>query len=113
MNKGTSSKTAVAVVVRGGVATLEPIPATLEAMQAIVGGYVEAVALDGRFAGLTLWVNEEGRLNGMPARSCPIWKHEPNIAGDYFVTRDGADGEAVSLTVADIEALKRAFRGAL
>lgn len=102
-----------ALVVRSGVPTLERIGTGLEAMQRLVGGYIEAVPLSGSFAGLTMWVNEEGRLNDLPRRPCPIWQHEPNIAGDYFVTRGTDDGELASITASDVEKLKQAFGGAL
>ena len=36
---------------------------TLEEMQAIVGGYVEQVWLDGN---TTMFLNEEGKLEGLP-----------------------------------------------
>jgi len=35
----------------------------LEALQAFVGGYIEAAPCDDR---VTIWVNEEGKLNGLP-----------------------------------------------
>lgn len=93
------------VTVRSGVAAVEQVDPGLTSMQAIVGGYLEAVPLRGQFRGLIMWVNEEGRLAGLPARPCPLWTAEPNIAGDYFVARSKG-GETASLTVADIALLK-------
>lgn len=51
--------------VAGRAAVLPPPrgPAPLEWLQAAVGGYIEQVRVG---PGVVLWVNEEGRLRGLP-----------------------------------------------
>lgn len=71
----------------------------LASMQEIVGGYIEAVALNDN---LVLICNEEGKIQGL----------EPNrfIAGDvivgtFFVTRSTADGGFTDLSDNDVKQL--------
>lgn len=96
-----------AVTVRGGVAQQENISPRLETWQAIVRGWVEHVSLRGRFQGLHLWCNEEGRLQNLPLYACPLYPGP--LAGDFFVTRLDADGEATSLEPADVALVLEAF----
>lgn len=74
-------------------ARVEAMPATLEAMQLLVGGYVEGMTLvDGR-----LYCNEEGLLAGLPPNPRRILGAPP-ICGDFFVTaHENADGDLVDL----------------
>ncbi len=72
---------------------VQEIPDTLEAMQAIVGGYIEHV--DTLDPGIDIWANEEGLLKGLP----------PNrnlglnvIVGPILVTACNKSGNAVSLS---------------
>jgi hypothetical protein len=46
----------------GKAARIEDIPNTLEALQSLVGGYIETCTI---FEGSTFVVNEEGRLLGL------------------------------------------------
>lgn len=70
-------------------------PTSLEAMQRLVDGYLEAIRLRD---GLTLFCNEEGRLRGMrPNRGIPPaltgWfdPYSSIIHGPFFITPDEED----------------------
>ncbi len=72
----------------------------LEAMQALVGGYLDAVILSGR---IILFCNEDGIEQGLPVnRTVPARSEHVEIRGDFFVTRFDADGNSVSLTDVEI-----------
>lgn len=102
------------------VETIEP---GLEAMQRIVGGYIERVGLA---ESIDLWCNEEGRLIDLPISvilpgRAPVipegWEiidappdapapgqwGEYRIHGDCFVARATPGGETTSLTDDDID----------
>ncbi len=78
------------------------IPNTLEAMQELVGGYIEVLPVGEGF--LDFVVNEEGRLLGM----------EPNIVtpqgfalvGPVIMTADDGEDDFRSLTEEEIEFCK-------
>lgn len=80
--------------------------AHLQLLQTLVGGWVQAVDLT---PDLTLWVNEEGKLNGLPVNEAAtrVWKavYGPTdvIVGPAVLT-GGADedGELVGLTRAGL-----------
>lgn len=70
------------------------MPNTLEAFQSAVGGYIEALGLDG---GAVLVCNEEGKLRGLSANR--------RVGGDViagtFLIAGAADGEFCSLSDED------------
>ena len=75
-----------------------------------VGGMIEAVTLP---SGLTLWVNEEGKMNGLPVNDYATRLFDSAfgsgidiIVGNAIIT-DGADdeGETLGLTDAQIAEL--------
>jgi hypothetical protein len=125
-----SDKIQVLVVRTGQVPVVEEIDTGLDAMQAIVGGYIERLALD---ENVDLWCNEEGTINGlslnrrfaMQAPELPpgldfVIKLDPDLAdpgqmgehriyGDFFLARHDDDGETASLTDDDIAKYSRAF----
>jgi hypothetical protein len=72
----------------------------LEVMQGIVGGYLEAVRLP--IPSLIMVCNEEGLLLDLPANIM-------GIRGTFFVTRQGSDGDWISLTDADLVSLHGLF----
>jgi hypothetical protein len=92
----------------GTVAVIDP---TLDALQGAVGGWVQAVDLTDT---LTLWVNEEGKMVGMPHNPYAqlLWNEAYGENTDYIVgnavVTGGADdeGEMVTLDDATIEAVK-------
>jgi len=101
------SKLKVLVFAPGEKPVVQEIDKGLEAMQAVVGGYIECVGLA---PGIDLYCNEEGKLIGLPLN---LRKKNPMaiagglpgdiIAGTFFVTRTNDEGESESLTDADIK----------
>lgn len=80
-----------------GTVTQNDTPLTLEYLQGEVGGYIEAVhgAKTQRLAGVTLWINEEGKLKGLPINEPatllwwdldPRFAHYDALVGDVVVT---------------------------
>ena len=81
----------------------------LEAMQAIVGGYIEVMPIADDVA---IVCNEEGKINRMELNR-PLY-HEGEIydiiAGTFFIAGDDISiGEFVSLTPAQIEQYSKQF----
>jgi hypothetical protein len=64
------------------------IERSLEAMQALVGGYLEERPAGN---GLVVMCNEEGMMLNLPHNGC-------GLLGAYFFTRVNEDGDSVSLT---------------
>lgn len=77
---------------------------SLEAMQKVVGGYIETTR-DDLLPGMILVVNEEGKLKGLPFNRCT---HCDCIAGTFFVCKNGKD-DFESLTDADVEEVKLVY----
>lgn len=77
----------------------------LKQLQTFVGGWIEAV--EGANGSLTFWVNEEGKLNGLPfnARATSMWWQSwPEIAGLDVLCGDvvltgGADSNGDTLSL--------------
>jgi hypothetical protein len=82
------------------VRDIEP---TLDAMQALVGGYIEYVGLR-RHPGLDLVCNEEGKLKRLKPNVILV-DNDDVVMGDCFLVRTDDEGEAASVTKADIESL--------
>jgi hypothetical protein len=68
-------------------------------------GWLQAVPLDDDLAGLTLWVNEEGKMNGLAynQKATYIWEKSYGftdvIVGNAVITGGtDFDGETISLT---------------
>lgn len=98
-----------------GEFTLVEEKPTLEAMQKAVGGYVEAVEVQVEGMTIDIWLNEEGKLIGLPpnpkvtrlAREAgSIWPSD-YIAGTVMFT-GGADrwGNTMKLSKRAVEFLK-------
>lgn len=83
----------------GKVAKVEDIKNDLETLQGLVGGYIEAVNMG---QGVCFVVNEEGKLNNMPA-NFPIGNDV--IVGTAVFVAYGNDGEFADLTDKQIEAV--------
>jgi hypothetical protein len=81
--------------------TFREIDDDLSSLQALVGGYIEAVPLDGYLkavqTGLTLICNEDGKQMNLPAN-----RQVPGdvIAGTFFIIRTAGEDFA-SITLAD------------
>jgi hypothetical protein len=83
------------------VRDIEP---TLDAMKALIGGgYIEYVGLT-RHPGLSLVCDEEGKLKRLRPNMILV-ERDDVVAGDCFLIRTSDEGEAASVTRADIEAL--------
>ena len=84
----------------GEISRIVSVPDTLEALQKLVGGYIEVVSI-GR--GLLLVLNEEGRLRGMKENVRCV--QYGTIVGTVFVT--AADGDEFrSLTTEEIQSAR-------
>jgi len=99
-----SRKIKVLVVPVGKAPEVREIEATLEDMQEIVGGYIEAHPLEGY---VDLICNEEGWLRHLPVNR--LVPSVDKICGDFFVARRDKDGDNVSLTDADIAKYSQKF----
>ena len=88
----------------------------LEAMQSMVGGWVERWELHGHgLEGLDLFLNEEGKLNGLSYNPkatllTAILMHGDVIVGDTFVCAHDGEGRSVGLSDAQELALSRRLR---
>ncbi|MBT1167256.1 DUF3846 domain-containing protein [Bifidobacterium simiarum] len=88
------------------------IPNTLEAMQHVVGGYIEHIGSDDH---ASCWVNEEGRLINLPPNRILI-RPDGTIAdilrGPILITGHDPDtGEETSLSDEQAERYARLFAG--
>ena len=85
----------------------------LAAMQKMVGGDIERWCLQGHgLDGLDLFLNEEGKLQGLSYNPkatilSMILMHEDCIVGDAFVCGRDEDGNSVGLTESQELALRR------
>lgn len=82
----------------------------LEAMQAIVGGYIEVYPIE---EGVAIVCYEEGKMNGLELNR-PIYHNGEMvdiIAGTFFIAGDDISiGEFVSLTDAQIDKYTKQFK---
>ena len=89
----------------------------LEAMKAIVGGWVERWELHGHaLDGLDLFFDEEGKIKGLSYNPkatllSGIVMHGDCIVGDAFVCAHDDEGRSVGLSDAQELALRRRFNG--
>lgn len=83
----------------GQPAQLESMGVSLEAMQARLGGYVEATG-DDALPGITIWLDEEGKLKGKAA-NLSLFGGADLAVGTVLFTRTDAEGEVASLRKAD------------
>ena len=86
---------------------------TLEAMQSMVGGYIERWCLQGHgLDGLDLIIDEEGKLkeksyNPKATILSMILMHDDCIVGDTFVCAHDGEGRSVGISDAQELALRR------
>ena len=97
----------------GDRAEVREIDGSLAAMQAIVGGYIEAVTLRTDATGtLSLICDEEGKIKGYPRNrylADDSGAIHDMLVGQFFGTRCDLEGEAVDLTDQDIAYLRDRF----
>lgn len=77
---------------------------SLEAMQEVVGGYIETTR-DSLLPGMILVVNEEGKIKGLPMNRST---HCDIICGTFFVCANGRD-DFRSLSDEQIEEVKLVY----
>lgn len=91
------------------------IPNTLEALQRLVGGYIEIPAyLPAHLKlpkGLDVVINEEGRLSRLPVNFAVVEDSAilDTIHGAVVCARVDGDGEFVSIQPGDLEAVQKAL----
>lgn len=84
------------------------IPGSLESMQAIVGSFVEHVALTQT---LDVWVNKEGLLLQLPYnRTLATPFGEIPLFGTILVTSHDEQGETIGLTEGQVNFVMQLFR---
>ena len=94
-----------AIVIEAGnpeVKIIEQLDASLESMQAIVGGWLEAVPLT---PNIILWINEEGKMMDLEpnfALTAPNGKALDIIVGNVVITGVDIAGNTSSLSDSDI-----------
>ena len=99
---------ALRITTTGEIYELEDI--SLESLQEGVGGWVQALALDG----LTMWCNEEGKLIGLTHNpyAQELWDFVYGVKTDYLVgdvvITGGTDeeGNIISLTRSEADDIK-------
>jgi hypothetical protein len=95
-------KTALVLKADGTIETLDNTG--LQALQTAVGGWVQAVDLADD---LTMWLNEEGKLVGLPHNTTAqklwdktFWVGSDFVVGDVVLT-GGTDNEGETLALGD------------
>lgn len=87
----------------------------LETLQGAVHGTIEHVSIDRpECDGIDMWINEEGKLNGLPLNQMAtdlsaIWRRGDFIVGDALVCAFNENGDAVGLSDAQEKTLRRAL----
>jgi len=98
MTSSSSKRIKVISIPVGSDPLVVEIAPTLKAMQDLVGGFIEMVPLDG---GIELVCDEEGKLKGKPLH-LRLFDGRDFVAGDCFLVRHDDEGEAASVTPADV-----------
>jgi len=95
-------KTKVIVARVGQNPVVEEMEDSLDAMQDIVGGYIERVRLGDT---VDMWFNEEGRLKGLPMnRLVPDdYGNQWDICGNLFLASHNDEGDTTSLSNDDLK----------
>lgn len=95
--------TALVLKATGEVETIEDV--TLTALQSAVGGWVQAIDLELQPTTVTMWLNEEGKLTGLPHNTTAqklwdkaFWVGSDFVVGDVVITGTAGDeGETLPL----------------
>lgn len=90
-----TEKLSVLLIQPGKAPRMVEIPDTLDAMQELVGGYIEEyMPFDDEVA---IIVNEEGKLNGLPPNRAIFAEDSKQIAdvlvGDFFIVKSPVDSD--------------------
>lgn len=81
-------------------AEVREIPNTLEAKQAIVGGWIQGIFVPPLGEEFMLLLNEEGKLIGLPPN---LVVPGDILVGSVFIEKVGDEGESVGLTDEEAE----------
>lgn len=92
----TEKKIKIVLQNPGELSRIVTVPNTLEALQELVGGYIEVVGIGN---GLLLVMNEEGKIKGLPENVRCLYD---TIVGPVFITAD-KDEDFRSLTTEEIQ----------
>ena len=85
-----------------------PIAKEYDFLNTAVAGWIQAVELSEDLEGITLWVNEEGKLNGLPynQKATYLWEKSYGftdvIVGTAVLT-GGTDDEGETLPLTDVQ----------
>lgn len=83
-----------------------------EAVSKAVGGYIEHITLAGKFEGFAMYLNEEGKLNGLPMNKAAtaIWEmcygQTDVLVGDVVFLSNETDDEGNELPLTDEQVAK-------
>lgn len=90
------------------------IPNTLDAMNELVGGYIEIVRMGQTETGgsLAITLNEEGKLIGLPYNRRMIFRNGSDVfVGTFFITAFNMQGDNITLTDEQCEVIMKKFKG--
>lgn len=71
-----------------GPCKVEDVKFTLDYIQSVVGGYIEAVHVPGFLHGATLYCNEEGKLNAFASNPRATSLFKPVLFGSDYIAGD-------------------------
>jgi hypothetical protein len=110
----TSTDIQVVVVEPMKLPYKKTIPNTLDAMNGIVGGYIEIVRMGQTVTGgsLAITLNEEGKIMNLPFNRRMIFKNGSDVfVGTFFITAFNMQGDNVSLKDEECDVIMKKFRG--
>lgn len=105
----TSETITVVVAAPHQKAEVREIPNTLEALQQIVGGYIEELPRAWEIAGCVIIANEEGHPQGLPPNR--EWPAGSELLGTIVVVQRGTNADYASLSPEKAEEIVRLLEG--
>ena len=109
------TKNAVVVKADGDFSVVDIAGNELKTLQGLVGGWIQAVDLK---PNLTLWVNEEGKMVGLPVNgfATEMWDSvygatDVIVGTAVFTGGTDDEGDTIGLSDFQIEALKQVWLG--
>lgn len=93
----------VIVIEPNGVPETRIVKRNLETFQGIVGGYIEMMTVVNN--GIAMYINEEGRMNGMPLNTVASAIAHRLVFGPVVIFRSARGENEDSLTEDDIRAI--------
>lgn len=97
----------------GEAPEVKEVEHTLEALQDLVGGLLDVVALPD---GVDLWCNDEALLVESPRLNRVLWRvnlfggGSTPVFGDFFLARHDDEGNTVSLLPKDVKRYSQLFK---